>query len=183
MDYRKIIWIASYPKSGNTWVRCFLDAYFLGELDINELLCSIADDRADKQQIGDGSDIVKLPVDIQHLTKPMGMLRIVRKYVQDGEKIPLFVKTHTANLLANGIELLPECLTKATIHIIRDPRDVLPSFANHMGCDIDQGIEWMQDKYRTLTGDGTRIADLISSWDYNANSFLNTETHNVKTFL
>ena len=38
MDYKQIIWLASYPKSGNTWLRCFLDAYFLGDLDINELL-------------------------------------------------------------------------------------------------------------------------------------------------
>lgn len=179
MDYKQIIWLASYPKSGNTWVRLFLDAYFLGELDINEIICSIADDRADKQQIGDGSDVVTMPVDVQQLTRPMGLLRLVRAYNNEGSKLPLFVKTHTGNFLANGIELLPETLTKSVVHIVRDPRDVLPSFAKHMGRDIDTALEWMQDKYRTINGDETRVADYISSWSYHTNSFLNTDTHNV----
>ena len=36
-----IIWIASYPKSGNTWIRSFLAAYYFckdGTFDINNLI-------------------------------------------------------------------------------------------------------------------------------------------------
>ncbi len=184
MDYKQIIWLASYPKSGNTWLRCFLDAYFLGDLDINELLCSAQDDRCDKQQIGDGSDIAKLPIQVQHLTRPMGLLRVVRHYNESDNPIPLFLKTHTANLVTNGIELLTECLTKSIIHIVRDPRDVLPSFANHMGVDLDQALEYMRDKYRNLTGqERGAVADFISSWGYHTESFITTETHNIRTFL
>ena len=183
MNYRQITWLASYPKSGNTWLRCFLDAYYLGELDINELLCSMADDRSQKQQLKDGTDIAIQPIEIQQLTKPYGMVNAVREYVKSNTPMPFYVKTHAAHLLANGVESLSECLTRSTIHIVRDPRDVLPSFANHMGSDIDQAIEWMQDKYRVLKGTDEKVADLISSWDFHTNSFLNADTHNVRTFL
>ncbi|MGB5336345.1 MAG: sulfotransferase domain-containing protein, partial [Woeseiaceae bacterium] len=96
--------------------------------------------------------------------------------------IPLFVKTHHANMLTNGVEMLPCALTRSTIFIVRDPRDVLPSFAKHMGCDIDQAIEWMTDKYKTISPSDRCMADFISSWDAHTLSFLNTNTHNVKVF-
>ena len=182
MNYRQIVWLASYPKSGNTWVRMFLDAYFLDEVDINDVVCSVADDRAGLYAIGDGTKAEELPVDLQHLTRPMAFLRLVRQYNKANHGIPLFVKTHTAHMLANGVELLPMSLTKSVIFIVRDPRDVLPSFSKHMGCDLDQGIEWMNDKYRTLASRETRVADFISSWDDHTKSFLNADTHNVRVF-
>lgn len=184
MSHQRIVWLASYPKSGNTWVRCFLDAYFLGEVDLNELVCSVTDDRADRHQIGDGSNIVDLPIDIQHLARPMNLLRLVRMFDQNKfSKVPLFVKTHNPNMVVNGIELLPQQLTQATIHIVRDPRDVLPSFAKHMGTDLDQAIEWMTDRWRTLKGTKSKTMDIISSWNEAINSFLNDDCHNVRTFL
>lgn len=181
-EYRQIIWVASYPKSGNTWLRMFLEAYFLGELDINDIVSSVGDDRGELAMIGDGSEAGNLPIDLQHLTRPMAMLRLVRQYRQVNHGIPLFVKTHHANLIANGIELLPVSLTKATICIVRDPRDVLPSFAKHMGCDLNQGLEWMFDRYRTLTSAPGRMADFLSSWDANVLSYLNDDNHNTQIF-
>jgi hypothetical protein len=182
MDYQKINWIASYPKSGNTWLRLFLDAYLLNEVDINEILCTVTDDRADRIQM-DGGSVAALPVDIQHLARPMGLLNLVRAYSQHGKnEIPLMVKTHTAHMLVNGVELLPMSLTKSVVYIVRDPRDVVVSFAKHMGVSIDTAIDYMTDKYRTLTSTKDRMADFLSSWEMNVNSYLNADTHNVRVF-
>ena len=183
MDHKKIVWLASFPKSGNTWVRTFLDAYFLGELDLNELVCSVTDDRVDRHQVGDGSNIAKEPIDIQHLARPMNLLRLVKAFNANRfADVPLFVKTHNPNMIVNGVELLPQQLTQAVIFIVRDPRDVLPSFAKHMGTDLDTAIEWMQDKWRTLQGTDTKVMDLLSSWDRHTLSFLNDDCHNVHLF-
>lgn len=181
MDYNQIVWLASYPKSGNTWVRCFLEAYVLGEVDINDLVISIPDDMAARHLIGDGSNPIEYPVDIQALTRPTALLRLVRQYEANKiQGVPLFVKTHNAHMLANGIEALPSSLTKATVYLIRDPRDVVVSFSKHMGADLDKGIEWFLDKYRVLEDKrGTKMTDFISSWPRNAASYCNADSHNV----
>lgn len=185
MDYKQIVWLASYPKSGNTWVRCFLDAYFLGEIDINQIVCSSSDDNSKLHQIGDGSDPRELPIDLQQLARPMAMLRLVRMYNEEKiPGVPLFLKTHSANMLTNGIELLPVSLTKAVIHIVREPRDVVPSFAKHMGITIDKAIEFLGDKYRVLkTDEGAKMMDFISSWRLHTQSFVDGDSHNIKTFV
>lgn len=182
MDYRQIVWLASYPKSGNTWVRLFLDAYLLGDVDINNILCTVTDDRADRCQVEE-NNVSAMPIDVQQLARPFGLLRLVNAYNLHGEvSVPLLVKTHSAHMLANGIELLPMSLTKSVIYIVRDPRDVCVSFAKHMGVDINTAIEYMTDRYRTLTSSQDRMADFLSSWDAHVGSFLNADTHNVSIF-
>lgn len=180
--HKEIVWIASWPKSGNTWVRCFLDAYFMGEVDINEILASITDNNSMWYQIGDGSKINDLPIEIQSLTRGMALLRMVRNYNHTDKPIPMFVKSHTACMQVNGTELIPAVLTKASIFIVRDPRDVLPSFANHIGIDLDKALECMCDKYRRLVSDEEiTVEDFISSWHGHAKSWMDTDAHNVLT--
>lgn len=184
MSYREIVWLASYPKSGNTWVRLFLEAYFLGEINLNEMVVSVADDNAARHTIGSDWDPRDLPVDLQQLTRPMGLLRLVLAYRQDKiVGVPLFVKTHNAHMIVNGIEQLPECLTKSVIYIVRDPRDVLLSYAKHMGQETDEAIKSMLDVYRVLEAkDAMKIADFISSWSRNVQGYMQADTHNVKIF-
>ena len=184
MNYKQIVWLSSYPKSGNTWVRCFLDAYLMGEVDINNLIASVTDDGSQRALPGDGSDPATYPVDVQVLTRPMALLRLVRQFelnkVETGLDIPLFVKTHNAHLVTNGIELLPMALTKSVIHLVRDPRDVIVSFAKHMGKTINEAIELFFDKYRVLQDERRpKLVDFISSWPNHEASFANANTHNV----
>ena len=187
MNYRQITWIASYPKSGNTWLRVFLEAFLRGgKYELNNLLCSVADDVATRYQVGDGSDCRSFPVDIQHLARPMSLLRLVRVFdeCKPHPDMPLFVKTHTANLVANGVTMFPEQLTKCTVHIVRDPRDVAVSFSKHLGVSIDKAIEYMDDKLRTLNNktNAPKVDDWISSWKFHTNSFVSSDMVRVKTF-
>jgi hypothetical protein len=181
MKYNQIVWLASYPKSGNTWVRCFMDAYFMGEVDINELLCSVPDNHTPTYSMGDGANVADLPIDIQQLIRPMALLRMVKQYIKRDHPIPLFVKTHNANILVNGMELMPLTLTKAAIVIVRHPYDVLPSLAAHTGKSYDESFNDMRNKMQVLTGNA--VSDFISSWDNHTNSWLNDKIHNVKYFL
>lgn len=178
-DFKKIVWLASYPKSGNTWVRLLLDAYFLGELDINEIVCSSGDDAIARYNPGDSSIVHRWPVDIQQLMRPAAMLRTVLAYNEDTYDVPLFIKTHQANMVANGIELLPQALTKATVFIVRDPRDVLPSFANHMGVEMADAAKRMCHQYQLLAASEKKAADFLSDWASHTESYLAASDHNV----
>lgn len=184
-NYNQIVWLASYPKSGNTWLRTFLDAYVLGEVDINNLISNVSDSSAARALPGMYDlDPSKFPVDIQMLTRPMALLRMVLQYNANKlPGLPLMVKTHNLNAAANGFELLPVQLTKATINIVRDPRDVVISYAKHMGCeDIDEAIGHFLNKYRTLHDTrNSRLADFTGSWPMHVRSFLDPSPLNVLT--
>lgn len=155
----------------------------MGEVDINEILCTVQDDPGNVYQPSTGDDIVSMPVDIQQLARPMAMLRFVLAYNTEGKtEVPLMVKSHCPHALINGIELLPHALTKGVVYLTRDPRDVVLSFSKHMGIDVDQGIEYMTDKYRTLNADNGRVADFLGEWGTHVRSYLNADSHNVKHF-
>ena len=75
-------------------MRLLFDAYFRGELDINEILSSVGDDGIERYDLGDGSTIGKRPMDIQQLTRPMAMLRTVTSCGADlSLDIPLIAST------------------------------------------------------------------------------------------
>lgn len=182
MNYAQINWIASYPKSGNTWVRLLFDAYLMGEIDINEILCTVQDDPSNIFQPSTGDDIAQMPIDIQQLARPMAMLRLVLAYNKEKTDVPFLVKTHSPHVLVNGIELIPHALTRSVVYIVRDPRDVLLSFSKHMGESVDQAIESLTDRFRTLKSQEFRVADFLGNWAEHVRSYANADTHNVRVF-
>ena len=122
----KITWIASFPRSGNTWVRALITAYInQGIVDINSIM-----------QTGDKSPeyydgIVKRPIKEwsmtdQALIKPAAMMRMLEDAGGN-----LMLKTHDCNVDLSGVAQIPHDITRAAIYIIRDPRDVALSFKNH----------------------------------------------------
>lgn len=182
--FHQICWLASYPKSGNTWVRALLEAYYLGEVDINSIGTSVPDDLASRCDLnmpgGSPKTIQRMPIDVQLQLRPMGLLRMVLvKLAEDGpaRDIPLFVKTHNGNYNANGVDLIPEALTRATIHLVRDPRDVVISLSKHMGLSIEGTIGKMADESFVLSGRNTedKVDDVVGSWRAFNESYLDAK--------
>ncbi len=137
-DPNLITWIASYPRSGNTWVRAFITAYANnGEIDINSIMQT-----GDKHPAYYG-DILKMPINEwfmphQAMIKPAAMLRMLEDAGNN-----LLLKTHDCNLEIAGVEQIPPMLTRTAIYVVRDPRDVVLSFKNHydmpsMSAAVDQ---------------------------------------------
>ncbi len=133
-----ITWIASYPRSGNTWVRALITAYAnQGEVSINNIMQT-----GDKHPAYYG-DILKTPMQEwnmphQAMLKPAAMLRMLEDAGNN-----LLLKTHDCNLDIAGVEQIPPMLTRAAIYVVRDPRDVALSFMNHyampsMSAAVDQ---------------------------------------------
>ena len=140
-----IIWLASYPKSGNTWFRVFL-TNLRGEKDepaqINKLNSApIASARAifDDEAGIEASDLT--PDEIDRL-RP----EIYTHLAEEAEEA-LFMKVHDAYLSNDkNIPLFPKEATAGAIYIIRNPLDVLISFADHSGWNYDTAISKMADK-------------------------------------
>jgi hypothetical protein len=139
-DHKKIIWLASYPKSGNTWFRAFLTALLnpeANEVDINNMVQStIASSRQlfDEYSGVESSDLTADEIDI---LRPA----IYRQNALEAGEI-IYHKIHDAwQLLPDGSPMFPEDVTKGVIYFIRNPMDVVVSFAYHLDVSIDKTID------------------------------------------
>ena len=122
-----IIWIASYPKSGNTWVRSIISSYFFsntGEFDFS-LLKHISLYPGPKYF----KNIIQKPGDVS-LFWETSQKNIVQK------KSQTFLKTHNALVALNNKNFTSEKTTLGAIYIIRDPRNILTSLKNHYILEI-----------------------------------------------
>ncbi len=164
----KVTWIASYPRSGNTWIRALISAYANdGEVDINGIMQTSDKDPS----YFDG--IVKKPIhnwsmSDQALVKPAAMLRMLEDAGGN-----LLLKTHDANIDVSGIAQIPHDITNAAIYIIRDPRDVALSFKNHYGLKTNaEAVEKLiDDKFMSrFPNNGLFVPQL--SWKINFASWM-----------
>lgn len=143
-DPRKIVWLASYPKSGNTWFRAFLTALFNPdnpEIDINNLYQSTI---ASSRQLFDEMTGVS-SADLRQ--EEIDRLRpaVYRQNAMESEEIQ-YHKVHDAwTLLPNGEPLFPSDTTKAALYFIRNPLDVAVSFSHHLNTSIEKTIAIMND--------------------------------------
>lgn len=156
-----IIWLASYPKSGNTWIRAFLANYRRekeGAADINQLGSPVASRRHEFDEI--------VGVEASDLTFPeIDSLRPeFYRYLAAHNRDPLFQKIHDAY----SPSLVPPDATRGAIYILRNPLDVAVSFADHLGASLPQTVAWMGDKTFALSSGRMNLAgqlrQRLSTW-------------------
>lgn len=158
-----IIWLASYPKSGNTWVRAFL-ANLLSDarqpVPINALPEHLLGDNFlihYEKVTGQPADSLTED-DIQRL-RPR-----VHEWFAYSRPDNVFVKTHNAVLKIKGQPLITPTATAGAIYVIRNPLDVAVSFAHHYQIDYDRAVESLCDDYYELPPSGGQSAQVLSSW-------------------
>jgi hypothetical protein len=140
-----IIWLASYPKSGNTWFRVFL-TNLLSDADtpasINELGSTpIASARGvfDNNIGFEASDLTADEID---RLRPELYTHLAETATE-----PLFMKIHDACTdVAANMPLIPSEATGGALYFIRNPLDVAVSFAHHNGTDYDNSIALMANE-------------------------------------
>lgn len=140
----KIVWLASYPKSGNTWFRAFLTALFNPEkatVDINDLYpATIASNRQLFDEIAGLSSSDLYPDEIDRL-RPF----VYRQNAIESAEI-VFQKVHDAfTFLPDGEPLFPADITKSVLYFIRNPLDVAVSFSHHLSTSMDKTISIMNN--------------------------------------
>lgn len=171
-----IIWLASYPKSGNTWVRAFLANYLEDRLtpaDINDLTLGMA---ASARHVFD--EVVG--VEASDLT-PEEIARhrpAVYRHLAREATSPMFLKVHDAFRLPGQAPLFPLDAAQRAIYIIRNPLDVAVSLAHHWNSTIDMAIDSMCRR-SSLSPSGPQLHDQLEqvmlSWSDHVRSWLGAE--------
>jgi hypothetical protein len=185
----RTVWLASYPKSGNTWMRMMIGALAVpegGEVDINNLSPpdGIATARVtfDYHTLVDSSLLSYDEIDrlrpAVHAAGAAG-LRDEDNKAEPGESARArFVKTHDAyTLLADGTPMLGGRRgADGAVLIVRDPRDVASSFAHHNNLGLDEAIARMCDPADAMCDRpdrcATQLRQQLLGWSGFAESWL-----------
>ncbi len=159
----KIVWLASYPKSGNTWIRNFLHNILRdpkGTYDINKMTdLSTGDSIVDWFQ-----RVIKKPRAEWSDQEIADARWEVQRLITLSRPDNVFVKTHNAMVEYLGQPLIHMQWTAGAIYIIRNPLDVAISAADHYGTDIDGAIANMAKSNNGTLGSEKAVYEVHNSW-------------------
>ena len=157
-----IIWLASYPKSGNTWVRIFINNLLFFNKEENNINNIKIEQFPNKKHfasiIEDFSDIKRI---LENSIYAQDLLNL------DGNL--KFLKTHSANWKSGLNSFTNTSNTHGVIHIVRDPRNVITSLKNHFNKDkYEELLSFMVNEKKFIGSKEVEkefeIPTLISSW-------------------
>ncbi|MGC6329674.1 sulfotransferase domain-containing protein [Rhizorhabdus sp. FW153] len=170
MEARGVHWLASYPKSGNTWVRialaCLVNGGRLPDLSRAAGLCP------NSAALGWMEDMLDLPLGHMTPTEQSLMRTEACRLYAETTPGPAFLKVHDAY----SASLFAPVSCAGTVLIVRDPRDVAPSWADHMGVELDDAIKAMGGAHFAMGLAGmhqsSHSLQRLESWSANVQSWL-----------
>ena len=155
-----IIWLASYPKSGNTWVRSMVAA--LMHTDDGEFHFDLLD------------QIKQFPIKnyFTNFTNDFGDINEIKKHWLSAQDLinldnkVKFLKTHHINCKIDQYNFTDKKNTLATIYIVRDPRNLVKSISNHFSKSLEESKKFLLTT-RLIGGSNLEknsVKTLLGSW-------------------
>ena len=168
-----LVWLASYPKSGNTWTRAFLSnlaAILAGEKEglpvnaINRFSAGENFTRFYEERLG------FKPTE-EHRKEVAALRHEVQQWIADQFEGLVFVKTHNGIVIDYGRSVINFAVTSGAIYIVRNPLDVAISLSHHMGKTIDEAIETMGSIDTSTPISENRVHEIWGSWSQHVESW------------
>ncbi len=169
-----IIWIASYPKSGNTYIRSFIASYFFskkGYLNFDNLI--------NIQQFPN----IKFSK-FQNRTKEEASRSWIFNQNSFFDKNKLtFLKTHNCLIEYSGNKFTSKNQTIGAIYIVRDPRNIITSLTHHYSISYQEALKLMKDENSGLMEESYQHDhsnfSYLSSWSKHFKSWINCKDFRV----
>ena len=158
-----IIWVASYPKSGNTWVRSIISSLIYTEDGIFDFPSIKKIDQYPQRQF------------LKYFTKDYNNIHEIKKHwITSQERINLdnkikFFKTHHLNCKVDNYPFTNKECTRATIYIVRDPRNLIDSISNHFSKSFEESKKFLLTSKilspgREIELRGGNVITYLGSW-------------------
>lgn len=172
----KFTWLASYPKSGNTWIRMLIHAYYQnGHVDINHSPFTYGDQGEYWLRAVSPLPIEDLGMEMRVLLRPACLLNQLASMFDE----PRLVKTHYANVRVNNYcNFIPHQLTERAVYVVRDPRDVVMSLADYISISVEEATGNMNNDGYALQND-SGLTHYLASWSTHVKSWMQEERYPV----
>ena len=169
-----IIWLASYPKSGNTWVRAFITSLFYESSGNNSL-----EHMTQIRSYPLSQDFYNLLDDFNDLKKIAANWGSSQSIINLQKKIKI-IKTHHVLCQINNYPFTNYKNSIGAIYIVRDPRNVITSLMHHYSIEnYNEALKFILDKDKFTGKLGrkesyqreTQFPTYISNWKNHYNSW------------
>jgi len=169
----RILWLASYPKAGNTWVRTFMVNLAANRpepvpFEEHPRFCNEEPHLRWYRDLVEG-DVNDLSMRTVARVRAQAQARMAATF-----KDNFLVKTHCANHRMHGCAQINKEVTSGAIYVVRNPLDLVISYAHHMGQTIDQAINNIANT-RNVGLDRRdppgQVPELLSDWSSHVKSW------------
>jgi hypothetical protein len=171
---KNIIWLASYPKSGNTWLRAFLTSYLDGAKE--PLLL----DRLTRFSAADASFVPYAAI-LGHSIEGYSSIDLqpyrkkAHEHISNETEGYAPVKTHNNYKNYDGSPAFFENTTRNAIYIVRNPLDMVISYGDHYGCGIQGGIEAsLSSVNQILSKRDESVPQYLGNWSDHVNGWFDS---------
>ncbi len=165
-----ILWLSSYPKSGNTWLRTYLANLFRNHgkpIPINELPnFALGDNFLVHYEKFTGTKAEDLSAEEITKLRPR-----IHEWFATFQSDTVLVKTHNACVVADGQPLITPSATAGAIYVIRNPFDIALSFANHYQVPIQRAVDLLCDDAYFLPAIPGQLEQVLLSWSSHVKSW------------
>lgn len=158
-----IVWLASYPKSGNTWVRAFLANLVANRADPVPLaeLSRYAEDEANPELFSALAGVPSTELDVGEIAALRPRVHAAIAASAQGTR---FVKSHNMAGSFDGHPLHNWQVSAGAIYVVRNPLDVAVSMTHHFGIGLDEAIERIGDERVATANDELFVSQMLGSW-------------------
>ena len=173
-----IVWLASYPKSGNTWLRAFL-ANLIANRPTPVPLAELPSYGRLEAEPELYSRIAGRPSTELDFAELCALRPRVHQAIAEAAAKTVFVKTHSMAGAIDGVPLLTPQVSAGSIYVVRNPLDVAISMSHHFGIGQDAAIDYLNNENSATENGELFVTEFLGSWSRHVKSWADMESERI----
>jgi hypothetical protein len=125
--------------------------------------------------------VAKRPVNPADEARILALRPAVLRAIAANKVDITLVKTHNQNARVHGAPLIPANLTRLAVYLVRNPLDMVLSYANHYGMPVATAAEAISARSNQIVPDATNVAQYLGNWSEHVSGWTRTRDFPVLT--